>query len=120
MFVAQVNAGARLRKLHLLQEKIFAELTLEPNTPANLEIDTPKYKGGILHLNKNKQIHGIPAEVWEYRVGGYQVLDKWLKSRKGKTMTIDDFENISSVVGVLTETMKIQTELKNRNHPLKR
>ena len=111
MFATYSTAGTLLRKLHLLQEKTPAELTLEPNTPTDLEIETPKYKNGILNINKNKQIHGIPADVWAYRIGGYQVLDKWFKSHKGKTMTIDDFDHISNVVGLIAETMKIQRDL---------
>jgi len=28
--------------------------------------------------------------VWDFYIGGYQVLDKWLKSRKNRTLTNDD------------------------------
>jgi predicted helicase len=112
VFRAYASVGERLRKLHLMQTKVPATLTLEPNTAENLEIATPKYKDGILHLNKNKQIHGIPEEVWAYRIGGYQVIDKWLKSHKGKTLTIDDFDHIANIVGLLAETIRIQENLR--------
>ena len=88
MFRAYVAAGERLRKLHLMQEKVPAELGIEPNTPDNMEIGSVKYKDGVLHLNANKRIVSIPADVWEYRIGGYQVLDKWFKSHKGEAMAI--------------------------------
>lgn len=77
MFHQYVAAGERLRKLRLMQEKVPAELTL---TPATLEKATPKYKGGILTLNKSFVIHGIPYDVWVYYIGVYQVMDKWFKS----------------------------------------
>ena len=112
IFRTYVNAGERLRKLHLMQIKVPAPLTLEPNTSDGLEIETVKYKGGKLHLNANKRILAIPDDVWNYRIGGYQVIDKWLKSHKGKTMTIDDFEHIENIVGLLAETIKIQEELR--------
>ena len=89
-------------------------LSLEPNTAEDLEIGAVKYEDGVLHLNKNKQLHGIPEDVWNYRIGGYQVIDKWLKSHKGKTMIIDDFDHIANIVGLLGETIKIQDELRNR------
>ena len=107
MFTEYVKAGEKLRKLHLMQTKTSATLAIEPNTADDLEIGAIKYKKGILHLNPNKKILGIPEDVWAYRIGGYQVLDKWFKSHKGKTMSIDDFDHIANVVGLLSETIKI-------------
>jgi len=112
MFRAYVTAGEKLRKLHLMQTKVPAELSIEPNSAEDLEIGAIKYKDGVLHLNANKRIHGIPEDVWNYRIGGYQVLDKWFKSRKGETMTINDFDHIANVVGLLAETIKVQDELR--------
>jgi len=111
MFHRYTKAGERLRKLHLMQEKVPATLTLDPENPATLEIATPKYTDGILTLNKGFNIHGIPEDVWTYRIGGYQVLDKWFKSHKGKMMTREDFVHIQNVVGLLGETIGIQEEL---------
>jgi len=112
MFRAYVSAGERLRKLHLMQTKIPTELSIDPNSADDLEIGSIKYKDSVLHLNANKRILGIPEAVWNYRIGGYQVLDKWFKSRKGETMTIDDFDHIANVVGLLTEAIKVQDELR--------
>jgi len=111
-FAAYAAAGERLRKLHLMQTKVPAALEIEPNTRDDLEIGAIKYKDGVLHLNANKRILGIPGDVWNYRIGGYQVLDKWFKSHKGETLTIDSFEHISNVVGLLAETIKGQESLR--------
>ena len=113
MFRTYVTASERLRKLHLLQAKVPATLEIDPSTAGSLEIGAIKYKDGILQLNPNKRIIGIPEDVWNYCIGGYQVLDKWFKSHKGKTMSIDDFEHIANVVGLLAETIKVQESLKS-------
>jgi len=113
MFAKYIKAGEKLRKLHLMQTKTPATLAIEPNTADDLEIGAIKYKDGTLHLNSNKKILGIPEDVWTYRIGGYQVLDKWFKSHKGRTMTIDDFDHIADVVGSLAETRKIQDGLRS-------
>lgn len=70
-----------------------------------------KYKNGTLNINKSKQITGIPAEVWEYQIGGYQVIDKWLKEHKGEELTIDSFTHLSNIVGALSETIKLVEQL---------
>ena len=111
-FRAYVSAGEKLRKLHLLMEKAPVSLQLEPNSAEDLEIGSIKYKDGILHINANKRIVGISEDVWSYRIGGYQVLDKWFKSHKGRTMTIEDFTHIENVVGALAETIKVQNGLR--------
>jgi len=113
---AYVEAGRRLRKMHLLQDKVTEKLELSPNNPEDLEIGSIKYKDGILRLNAKKKILGIKEEVWNYRIGGYQVLDKWFKSHKGDTLTISSFTHVCNVAGLLNETIKIQNDLRNSGY----
>jgi len=112
MFRNYVEAGEHLRKLHLMQMKVQVELAIEPNTSDDMEISSVKYKSEVLHLNANKRIIGITDEVWNYHIGGYQVLDKWFKSHKGESLTINSFEHIANVVGLLAETIKVQEGLR--------
>ena len=112
LFWKYVSAGEKLRKLHLLQIKSPATLSIEPNTPDNMEIGAVKYKNGELLLNANKRIKGISADVWEYQIGGYQVLDKWFKEHRAEALTIESFTHIENVVGLLAETIKVQDELR--------
>lgn len=116
MYHAYIAAGERLRKLHLMQVKAPAELALEPNTPGDMEIGVVKYKNGVLQMNANKRIIGIPEAVWNYQIGGYQVLDKWFKEHKGETLTIDFFTHIENVVGLLKETIRIRDYLQTMDH----
>lgn len=113
LYRSYIAAGERLRKLHLMQVKVHAALTLEPNTPADMEIGAIKYKDGALQLNAKKRITGIPEAVWNYQIGGYKVLDKWFKEHKGEALTVDSFTHIENVVGLLEETIAIREQLKN-------
>ena len=113
LYKKYVSAGERLRKLHLMQIKSPATLSIEPNTPDDMEIEAIKYKNGTLQLNANKSISGISEAVWNYQIGGHQVLDKWFKEHKGETLTIDTFAHIENIVGLLGETIRIKEELKN-------
>jgi len=77
----------------------------------NLLIDLIKYENGKLQINKDTSIIGITEDVWEYYMGGYQVIDKWLKSHKGELLSIDYFNHLKRIVGIIEETIKIQNEL---------
>lgn len=107
-FYTYAEYGEKLRKLHLMETSISIDLELKNDEEKNMEICTTKYKDGILEINDSTVIEGIPHDVWDFRVGGYQVLDKWFKSHKGQILTLDKFDHICSVAGILQETINAQ------------
>jgi hypothetical protein len=54
---------------------------------------------------------GVPPEVWDFHIGGYQVCEKWLKDRRGRTLTYDDLEHYCKVVTALSETIRLMAEI---------
>lgn len=78
-----------------------------------MRILTIKYKNGVLQLNPDTKITGIPQEIWEYQIGGHQVLDKWFKEHKGDELTLETFSHIENICGSLVETISIKEHLKN-------
>ncbi|MGC9317480.1 MAG: type ISP restriction/modification enzyme, partial [Armatimonadota bacterium] len=57
---------------------------------------------------------GVPPEVWEFQVGGYQVLEKWLKDRKGRTLTQDDLTHYQRIVVALSGTIDLMEQIDER------
>jgi predicted helicase len=54
---------------------------------------------------------GVPEEVWNFHIGGYQVCEKWLKDRKGRTLTKDDIAHYHKIVIALSETIRLMAEI---------
>ncbi len=52
-----------------------------------------------------------PEEVWNFHIGGYQVCHKWLKDRKGRTLSDDDLAHYQKIVVALNETIRIMAEI---------
>ena len=48
---------------------------------------------------------GVPPEVWEFHIGGYQVCEKWLKDRRGRTLSNDDLNHYRRIIVALQETI---------------
>jgi len=46
-----------------------------------------------------------PEEIYNFFIGGYQVLDKYLKDRKGRTITLDEIENVGNIVKLISFTI---------------
>ena len=49
--------------------------------------------------------------VREYQIGGYQVLDKWLKDRKKRILSTEDIKHYCRVVTALAKTIDISAEI---------
>jgi len=66
---------------------------------------------GIVQINKKQFFGPVPKEVWEYYIGGYQVLNKWLKDRKGRILSSEEIKTYCKIVAALSKTIKIQKEI---------
>jgi hypothetical protein len=66
-------------------------------------------------VNQGKQCYfaGIPEKLWEFKIGGYQVLDKWLKDRKNanRVLSVDEIIHYQKIVVALKETMDLMQEI---------
>lgn len=108
--------GARLVKLHLLQD-IPALITAYPVAGTNT-IDTIHYEAefdgadsGRIRINKEQYFDDVPAEVWAFELGGHRVADKWLRDRKGMTLSFDDVNHYQVTLSVLAATMATMTAI---------
>ncbi len=63
-----------------------------------------------VYINRTQYFEGVPTEVWNFYVGGYQVLHKWLKDRKGRE-SFDDLRHYSFIVSALLETIGTMKEV---------
>jgi hypothetical protein len=67
-------------------------------------------------VNKTQSFMPVPQAVWDFHIGGYQVLDKYLKSRKGRQLSLDEINHVAAVADSLGFTIdqmaKIQTAYK--------
>jgi hypothetical protein len=66
---------------------------------------------GRFSVSKTGYFQGVQGEVWEFRIGGYQVLHKWLKDRKGRTLSYDDVTHYGKIVVALKETIRLIVEI---------
>lgn len=67
----------------------------------------------VTTLPKKTEAGNPDFRVWDGKqhIGGYQVCDKWLKDRKGRTLSLDDIRHYCKVVTAIEETIKIQKEI---------
>ncbi|MFB6273986.1 MAG: type ISP restriction/modification enzyme [Salinibacter sp.] len=118
LFEELAKLGERLVKLHLL-------------TSDELDLPIARFHGegdGIVartkgqgfgydpdtervHINESQYFAPISQDLWEYQIGGYQVLEKWLKDRKERTLSTDEIRTYCRVATALQLTVEIQDEI---------
>lgn len=59
-----------------------------------------------VYINKTQCFKPVPQAVWEFHIGGYQVLNKYLKSRKGRALSLDEINHIGAVADSLAFTLE--------------
>jgi hypothetical protein len=140
LFRALCGLGADLVALHLLESDYAAAswtLSGEPSpldTPITsypepgddlVERGLPRYlppgeaepgtgqrtELGRVYVNERQYFDGVPPEVWEFHIGGYQVCEKWLKDRRGRNLSYEDKLHYQKVVIALEETIRLMAEI---------
>jgi predicted helicase len=111
LFLKMAEKGEALAQLHLLKSKKLNNPIAKYWGLGDDKIEKPVYdeKNQSVFINKTKYFSRITPEVWNYHIGGYQVMEKYLKDRKGRQMT--DPAVYCKIATALAETIRSQQEL---------
>lgn len=113
---ASVSArGETLRRLHLMEDEAIGVAPYPFKGPddgsGDSVVDKPRFDAGRVWINASQYFEGVPAEVWDFTIGGYQPAQRWLKDRKARVLRWDEIRHYQKVVKVLAETARIMTEI---------
>ena len=103
--------GDKLVDLHLLKSKELEQPVARFQGKGNGKAEKPKYEKSRVYINAIQYFDGVKPEVWEYQIGGYQVCEKWLKDRKGRTLSLEDIKHYCKIVTALEKTIAIQKDI---------
>jgi hypothetical protein len=67
--------------------------------------------GGRVHINGEQYFAGVDASVWEFRIGGYRVLSRWLKQRRSRRLEEEDIRSVTRMIAVLKETIQLMLQI---------
>ncbi len=107
LFWELVKKGDRLVQLHLMKGT-GKEISSYPVAGSNL-VEQVKYDENKqqISINSDQYFAGIPPQIWNFYIGGYQVCQKWLKDRKGRHLSYDDLEHYQQIISILGESIAI-------------
>ena len=70
-----------------------------------------EFDGSTLTLRKSISVEGTNQNVWSYRVGSYEVCRKWLKDRRGRTLSKIEIARYVKITHALSETVGLMEQV---------
>ena len=114
-FTDVCQIGRELVSLHLMEAEILDDPDSQPQFPVEgdmtVEKGYPKFDNGKVLINEKQYFEPVSEGVWQFMIGGYQVCEKWLKDRRGRTLSYDDVEHYKKICVALNQTGQWMTRL---------
>jgi len=119
LFCQLAAYGEELVALHLmksakLEQKSKLPQFVEQEGKCIVEPGYPKYEvksRSVIINKKGDRFTHVPEAVWNFYVGGYPVCAKWLKDRKGRTLSPQDIAHYQQIVVALGETITLMAAI---------
>ncbi len=113
LFRAMAKLGENLLDLHLMKSKKLVKPVAKFEGKGNNLVEKVKYeqKRSLVYINPGRHFSPISKDIWEYQIGGYQVMAKWLKDRKGHRLSLEDIKHYCRIATAIRETIKTQKKI---------
>jgi predicted helicase len=113
LFRTLARLGGELTALHLLESPKLAQPITEFIGGRHPEVEKISWSKNTVSIDKAQTtgFRGVREEVWKFHIGGYQVCEKWLKDRKGRTLSKADIAHNHKIVIALSETIRLMAEI---------
>jgi predicted helicase len=113
LFNTLSRLGGDLVGLHVLEAPRLDRPITTYSGPENPEVEKVSWSKDTVWVDKAQTtgFKGVREEVWNFHIGGYQVCEKWLKDRKGRTLSKDDIAHYQRIVVALSETIRLMQEI---------
>ena len=112
-FQRLATIGGELIKAHLLHDNCTGDLAQHAGTGTSNIVEKIRYDETAeqLYFNRGEYFAPLPPQVFNFQIGGYQPLDKYLKSRKDRTLTLPETKTIQKTANAIAFTIKKMREI---------
>jgi predicted helicase len=107
------NLGKELVDIHLLKASALNETEMGFPKGGSNGVEKVSYddENNRVFINKEQYFEGVSKEVWEYRIGAYQAMEKYLKDRKKRKLSLDEINHYMKVAKAIRLTIELQEKI---------
>ena len=111
LFLRMAELGEELTSLHLIKHKTLNNPFVKYRGEGEGYIDKPVYHENLqrVYINADKYFENVTKEMWNYHIGGYQVLEKYIKDRKKRQMS--DPASYCKIAAAIAKTIEVQEKI---------
>jgi hypothetical protein len=113
LFEQLAALGEKLVALHLLKAPELNKPVTTYPVDGNHEVEKVSFDAahGRVCFNATQYFAGATQADWDFHIGGYRVLEKWLKDRKGRALSTDDITHYQKIVTAVRATRRLMAEI---------
>jgi hypothetical protein len=124
LWQALSDLGCRLLALHLGHRSWVIDLLGPPFPPVSREdahlvgpgtgtvaTGFPKFSDQAAWINPEQRVTGLSHETWDFCVGGHQVSRKWLRDRRGRTLSPAEIAQYCYLVQAVRQTREVMAKI---------
>ncbi len=113
LFQTMGKLGKNLVELHLMKSTKLSKPIAKYEGKGDNLVEEVSYdeKKKLVHINAGRHFGPIHKSIWEYQIGGYQVMAKWLKDRKGRRLALDDIKHYCRIAAAIKHTIAAQKKI---------
>ena len=113
LFRTMGKLGKELVDLHLMKSKKLDKPVARFEGKGDNLVSKIKYdeKKSLVYINAGRHFGPISKDIWEYQIGGYQVMAKWPKDRKGRRLSLEDIKHYCRIATAIRETITVQKKI---------
>lgn len=104
-FKELIEIGEYLTNLHLMKYNLTTKTKFD--IEGNNIVEKVEYKDEKLWINKEQFFDGIRSNIWDYHIGGYNILYRYLNDRKGKKLNNSEIEAFLQIIEIIKITIGI-------------
>jgi len=113
VYLRLAKLGRKLIDIHLLQSDVLdGGKTIFSQKGSNV-IEKVRYDSANsrVYINSSQYFENVPKSAWDFEIGGYQMLYKWLKDRKGEKLGHKEIGSYERIVEATIRTLELMLEI---------
>jgi predicted helicase len=112
LFLKLSIIGQELIEHHLMRKSYSDNVCHISGTGTNYRVEKVSYEGDKVYINRDRYFSPISKNIWEYNIGGHEVLASWLRERQAHGLDIDVRQFIQ-IANIANNTLRLIIEIDN-------
>jgi len=105
--------GKKLVELHLMKSDRLNRPVARFEGKGDNLVEKVSYdvQKSLVYINPRQSFGPVTRQIWEYQIGGYQVMEKWLGYRKKRRLTLNEIKHYCRIATAIKETISVQAAI---------